>query len=166
MAATMPGAASMVGIRAPTLGQTPLLALARLAISPRARGSGPAFDKVRRTQNIACAWFAHSVQHYQREGLDRWLARADVVDTVQDMRGFCCMWDEASQRAQANLDLGNRSLKFAACKAQLIVSVLLTLGTVSNIVVRGVEEKWEWQPWIMAPLIVPNTNADTLLESL
>ena len=162
----IPGAAEVLGVKRPKRGQAPMEAVVQLAMSPRIRGSGPAVECTRSLQNLAVALVGHTALKRQRHGLEQWLSRQaqnPAVDgNVDDvMRGFTCMWDEASQQAKAL-----RADTFS--NAPRHVQVMMTLAALYqvNTTASGCDEHWQWQPWMCPPMWLAETKHQFLLLGL
>lgn len=156
-------------------GPLPLLAMCKLAVSAKVRGSGAVIDKVRRLQHLSSAMLGASALHLQEQGLQAWLRRAiPAGSTSHRVVGFALMWDEAEQKMKALL------AKIAELKAlsqtkehapatQTTVNVMVCLASVHNMTVDvdgegHVSREYQWQPWLAAPLFLTSKNKDCILE--
>lgn len=158
-------------------GPLPLLAMCKLAVSAKVRGSGPVVDKVRRLQHISSAMLGASALHLQETGLRAWLLNnPPASDGFHRVLGFSMMWDEAEQKLKALLTkVGDLRATSTTAKrgpsTQTAVNVMACLGSVHQTTAQVdehgfVDRKLQWQPRLAAPLFLTSTNKDSILEGL
>lgn len=164
----VPGASGVLQTRSPNSTEH-LESLMRLAVSARARGTGPGVDRVRRLQHRGAALLGSMALERQRHGLDLWVAARSREPLVFTVRGFSVLWDEASQRARTLLQ-SKPPPGTIVCKGQNVVEVLVVLGSVFEMRVRENRGQRvasiEQQPWLCPPLFISGTDAETLTAGL
>jgi hypothetical protein len=171
----IPGASSALGIK-PSRGHAiPMLAMCRLAVSPKVTGSGSSVDRIRKLQHSAYALVAHSTLALQKQGHCAWVEatsnRASAADADEHfVRGMSFMWDEAGQKMRAMVEKKLAHVNDDASRAQSRVEVMVMLGDVCQLKAMLVGDAYhrstESQPWIMAPQVVGGTGHLYILEGL
>lgn len=163
-ALALPGAASILGVRNQRFASTPLHLLGRLALSPKARGSGPSADRVRKMQNIATALMAKACLMRQADGFAMW---CDDEGSTEDVRGVVCMWDEASQKMKGLLGQAWANKSKQAFRSQMVVEFMVALcSVVQGRALQDGGTAWAWQPYIAPPLAMPSTKHGVIMEAL
>ena len=166
---TLPGARHMLGMkRCPT--STPCVALVRLVLSAKIRGSGSAIERARTLQRRGAAMLGSSALVLQQEGLARWLRQPRGPSESHRIRAASLMWDEASQMMKG-LVAADR-----ATSSQLATEVMVTLAQVCSLscmvarhadgTISEVHRRFERQPWLTVPRFVESTAAKFWLTGL
>jgi hypothetical protein len=164
-AITIPGASHVLGIPQPSPMQTPLRALAKLALSPKVRGTGAEVDKCRTLQTLGCALLGITALERQSEGWLLWLNRDREAE--RSLRGLSCMFDGASQKSRGVLHAAREHKVLSQTMSQKLVEFLVVLASVVQVdMSSNGAETWAWQPWLCPPLLLASTKAVALMAAL